>query len=63
MKLAPLTPFQKLTKNYDIVNSFSKNAQRDREERKRRREKQEKEAKEKEREKEKEKEVKEMKER
>ena len=50
INIAPLTAFQKLTKNYDIVDSSGKSIQRDRDERKRRKEKEEKEAKEKEKE-------------
>jgi hypothetical protein len=48
MKLSPLTTFQELTTNYDIVHSSSKNTKRDREERKRKREEREREEKEKE---------------
>ena len=43
MKLSPLTAFQELTTNYDIVHSSVENTERDREERKRKREEREKE--------------------
>jgi hypothetical protein len=43
-----LTTFQKLTTNFDIVNSSGENAKRDREERKKKREEREREAREKE---------------
>ena len=48
MKLSPLTAFQELTTNYDIVHSSGENTKRDREERKRKREEREREEKEKE---------------
>jgi hypothetical protein len=55
----PLTTFQKLTTNFDIVNSFGENAKRDREERKKKREEREREAQEKEEQEAKEKETRE----
>jgi len=49
MKLIPLTAFQKLTTNYDIIRSSGENAKKDREERRKKREqREEEEAKEKE---------------
>jgi len=59
MMLTPLTTFQKLTTNFDIVNSFGENARKDREERKKRREEREREEREKEEQEAKEKEAKE----
>lgn len=43
VKLSPLTAFQKLTTNYEIVNSSGKKTQEDREKRKKEREQREKE--------------------
>jgi hypothetical protein len=55
----PLTTFQKLTTNFEMINSFGENAKRDREERKKRREEREREAREKEEQEAKEKEARE----
>jgi hypothetical protein len=59
MMLTPLTTFQKLTTNFDIVNSSVEKARKDREERKKRREGREREEREKEEQEAKEKEAKE----
>jgi hypothetical protein len=55
----PLTTFQKLTTNFEMINSSGENAKRDREERKKRREEREREAREKEEQEAKEKEARE----